>query len=186
MRWLRHRTAVTVGLLAVGLTLVAVGWYEKRGYVDLVAAGVRATEERRLDSRDFERAEGNLFAAPDLLAYNRGIRAYAAGRSAVAAGHFQEVISGSRSASLRALAYYSLGNLLALEGRAREAAEMYREALRLDPSDWDAKANLELLYAQLAVSEGEKAQAALKQAQEPVGAGDEVGQGGPGSGKAGI
>lgn len=184
MKWLRLRTAVTVGLLLVGTTLVFLGWYQKRGYLDLIASGARATEDTRFDNLDFERAERNLFGAKDLIAYNRGVRASAAGRFAAAAGFFQEVISQSQSPTLRAKAYYNLGNLLVLAGNAREAVEIYREALRLDPSDWEAKSNLEMLYAQ--ISGKETTDASLTQAREPGEPGDETGRSGPGSEKTGI
>lgn len=186
MRGLQRRTAVTVGLLAVGLILVGLGWYQKRGYADLVATGVKATEEGRFENRDFERADANLFASRELLAYNRGVRAATAGQPAAAARYFQEVLSRGASPALRARASYNLGNLLALEGRAREAADMYREALRLDPADWDAKANLERLYRQLEVAGEKQAKSGLTQAREPGEAGDETGQGGRGSAQGGI
>lgn len=186
MKWLRHRTAGTVGLLAVGMTLLLLGWHQKRGYVDPVAAGARATEEGRFDNRDFERAEGNLFASRELLAYNRGVRAAAAGELPLAARHFEEVIARGHSPSLQAKAFYNLGNLLALKGKPREAARMYREALRLDPSDWDAKSNLEMLYNHQEVSVEEKSNAGLTQAQEPRQAAGEEGGSGPRSGNAGI
>ena len=184
MKWLQLRTFAILGLLLVGTTLVFLGWYQKRGYLDLMASGARATEEARFDNLDFERAGQNLFGGKDVIAYNRGVRAFAAGRFAAAAGHFQEVISRSESPTLRAKAYYNLGNLLALGENAREAAEMYREALRLDPSDWEAKSNLEMLYAQAPGEE--RADASLTQAREPGKPGDETGQSGPGSKKAGI
>ncbi|MBI4610026.1 MAG: tetratricopeptide repeat protein [Candidatus Rokubacteria bacterium] len=186
MNWLRLRTAIAVGLLAAGTTSVFLGWYQKRGYVDLVAAGARATEEAKFDNRDFERAGGNLLASRDLIAYNRGVRASAAGQFAVAARYFQEAISRSRSPALRAKAHYNLGNVFAVQGKVREAAEMFREALRLDPSDWDAKSNLETLYTRVQISEEEGTNASLKQAQDLGRAGDEMGQGSSVSGKAGI
>lgn len=186
MKWPWLRTVVIVGLLAAGTTLVSLGWHGKRGYADAVAIGVRATEEGRFDSRDFERAEKNLFASKDLLAYDRGVRAYAAGQAALAARYFRDVISQSQSPALRAKAHYNLGNLLALGGNPREAAERYREALRLDPSDWDAKSNLETLYTQAQSADEEGGNASLRQAREPGESGNERGQGGPGTDGAGI
>lgn len=182
----RRRRAVTLGLLAVGLASLGLGWYEKRGYRDLVAAGAKATEEERFENRDFDRAEASLFASHDLLAYNRGVRAAAAGQADAAARHFQDVLSGRGSAALRARAAYNLGNLLALEGRAPEAAAMYREALRLDPSDWDAKANLEWLFTRHQATWEERAEAGLTQAPEPGEAGDGMGSGGQASVRTGI
>lgn len=184
MTWLRTAVAAWL-LLAIGAGLVFIGWYQKHGYLDRIASGVGATEEARFDNLDFDRAEGNLFASHDLLAYDRGVRASAAGQLARAARHFQDVIARSPSPTLRAKAYYNLGNLFALRGQAKEAAEMYREALRLDPSDWDAKSNLEMLY-EAEAPENEGANASLRQARDPGEAGGESGQGGRGPGNAGI
>lgn len=179
-----RRIGLAAGLVGMGAILVLAGWYQKRGYLDPVATGAKATEEARLDNLDFERAEGNLFAAQDVLAYDRGVRASTAGQFPLAARHFQDVIARSHSPSLRAKAHYNLGNLLALQGKVREAAEMYREALRLDPSDWDAKSNLETLY-EVEPSESDGARAALRQAPARD-AGSGAGQGGTGPAKSGI
>lgn len=187
MGWLQHRITVTVGVLFVGATLIAVGLYQKFGYFDRVAAGVKATEQGRFDNRDFERAARNLFASQALLAYNRGVRAAAAGRLRSAAAYFREVLSGSDSPTLKAKAHYNLGNLRALEGKGTEAAAMYREALRLDPSDWDAKYNLEALFVMQLKREDEGTNAALQQA--PGSRDVQQGAGSSGSsdaGKAGI
>ena len=186
MKWLRHRAVLTVGLLIVGAASLSLGWYQKRGYLDPMASGARATEQARFDNLEFERAEGNLFAAKDLIAYNRGVRASAAGQVVLAARHFRQAISKSQSPTLRARAYYNFGNLLARKGSAKEAAEMYREALRLDPTDWDAKSNLERLYALLQVPGEARADASLKQARELGNSADEAGQSGSGSDKGGI
>lgn len=186
MTWRRPRLAITVGVLTIGIASLGLGWYQKRGYVDLVAGGAKATEEGRFENRDFEQAEANLFASRELLAYNRGVRAAAAGQPAAAARHFQEVLSRGASASLRARAAYNLGNLFALDGRAQEAAAMYREALRLDPSDWDAKANLELVFGRLQATGEELAETGLTQAPEPGETGNQIGPGGPGSARGGI
>lgn len=183
----RSRTALTLGLLTAGAALLFLAWHEKHGYVDRVAAGAKAIEEGQLETRDFERAEGHPFASREILAYDQGVRAYAAGQLAEAARHFQEVISRGRSPSLRAKAYYNLGNLLALEGKPREAVALYREALRLDPGDWDAKANLEMLSAQLQSQETQETGASLKQAPDSTGGDLAPGpQAGSKAGQAGI
>lgn len=184
--WLRRRVVVLLGLLTAGAALLLLGWYQKRGYVDLVAAAVVATEEGRFDDRGLEDAERNLFASKELLAYDAGVRAYAAGRAAAAARHFRYVVEQGQSPSLRAKASYNLGNLLALGGDASGAAEMYRAALRLDPADWDAKANLEMLATQHRVSEGEASNAALTQAREAQEDVAEGGRAGRATPRAGI
>lgn len=172
----RLRTAIALGLTTVGAALLLLAWDQKHGYVDRVATGAKAIEDGRFEDRNFERADGHPFASRDLLIYNRGVRAYAAGQLAEAARLFQEVISRGRSPSLRAKAYYNLGNLLALEGKPHEAVALYREALRLDPGDWDAKANLEMLSAELQSSEAQEADAPLTQAAPPE---DHTAPGGP-------
>src|SRR5207237_4063284 len=50
---------------------------------------------------------------------------------------------------LRAVAQYDRGNSLYRLGRLEDARDAYREALRLDPTDRDAKFNLELVQRQL-------------------------------------
>lgn len=182
----RLRSLVAVGFLVVGATLVALGSSYEVGYVDPVASAARATAERRFDNRDLDRAQRSPFASRALVAYDRGVRASAAGELALAVRQFQEVIARSDSPTLRAKAYYNLGNLLALAGKAPEAASMYREALRLDPSDWDAKANLEMLSAQADTSERAAANATLRQAPEPGGPGGGNGPGGAGTERVGI
>lgn len=162
-----RRALTTLGLLATGGALLFLGWHEKHGYLDPVAAGAKALQEGRLDDPGFERARGNLLADPDLLAYNEGVKASAAGDLEAAADLFLEVVSRSRSPDLRAKALYNLGTLLAPAGKPREAATRYREALRLDPWDWDAKANLELLAEPPEAPEAEQAPGPLKPAPEP-------------------
>lgn len=166
MSWLRHPRALVLALLAVGTISLTAGWYQKLGYLDAIARGARATEQGRFDNTDLEQAGRNVFAARDLVAYHQGVRAAAAGRLARATERFLDVVSRSQSPTLRARAYYNLGNLLALQGKVQDAVEMYREALRLDPSDWDAKSNLEALYAQRAIPEAERTGGSLTQARE--------------------
>ena len=50
---------------------------------------------------------------------------------------------------LRARAYYNLGNSFYRQGQFAEAIAAYKEALKLDPDDQDAKHNLELAQRKL-------------------------------------
>ncbi|HVR30359.1 MAG TPA: VWA domain-containing protein [Thermoanaerobaculia bacterium] len=51
--------------------------------------------------------------------------------------------------SLRAEAWYDLGNVAYRQGLLEQAIELYHRSLDLDPSDEDAKWNLELVHAEL-------------------------------------
>jgi Ca-activated chloride channel homolog len=90
-------------------------------------------------------------ASPELH-YNLGTALLALGRHAEAEAQFVRALESVEPA-LRQRAYYNLGNRFLGAGRAGgdeaarlldAAAEAYRHALRLDPSDVDAKWNLEL------------------------------------------
>ncbi len=62
------------------------------------------------------------------------------------------------SADLRAIAQYDRGNTLYRLGRLEDARDAYRESLRLDPTDRDAKFNLELVQRLLdAKAQGQQA-----------------------------
>jgi tetratricopeptide (TPR) repeat protein len=158
--------AVSIALLALGVAILVLAGYQKRIH-DLVAEGARAIGEQRLDERALEEAAGSMFVGWDVIAYNRGVRAAVAGHVDAALDHFRAVIAGSSSLALRAKAHYNLGNLLARAGRPREAIAMYRETLRLDPGDWDAKANLESLALRHSGDLPADAEGALKPVQKP-------------------
>ena len=61
---------------------------------------------------------------------------------------------------LRAIAQYARGNTLFRMGRYEDARDAYREALRIDPSDRDAKFNLEIVQRILAGRPGQPGQQA--------------------------
>jgi Ca-activated chloride channel family protein len=67
---------------------------------------------------------------------------------------------------LRARAYYNLGNSFYRQGQFAEAIAAYREALKLDPDDQDAKHNLELAQQQL---ESQQLTPSPQPSQGPVG-----------------
>lgn len=136
----------TLLLLAFGLTLMAFGIWAELRYDDLVRNGNLSVALNRFDTIDYERAKRFPMASSDLLAYNLGVLAYKAGNFERAADSFREAIDLSRDAQLKGKAYYNLGNIFAIINQPKVAANMYREALRINPTDWDAKYNLERLY----------------------------------------
>jgi Ca-activated chloride channel family protein len=76
-----------------------------------------------------------------------GARAYRANNLKKASDHFSEVIRYGQDVLQKKQAFYNLGNILVQLDLPRQAAEMYKESLRLDPEDWESKYNLERLYA---------------------------------------
>lgn len=160
------RRALQIILFAVGWILFVSGIYYKSGYLDLIKKGNQATQENRFDNQDYEKAEKNLFASKDIIHYNLGVRAYKADNLKRAADYFRQVIQESNSNDLKAKAYYNLGNILTVMEQPKEAAAMYQAALRLDPSDWETKYNLERLYVFNPKAFGEENQEASMQ-QEP-------------------
>ena len=80
-----------------------------------------------------------------------------AGRALHALGEFERAISESSraaeaaDATLAARAFFNLGNHRVAEGDLISARNAYIESLLLDPTDFDAKFNLELVNAALAV-----------------------------------
>ena len=133
-------------LIIIGGLCLCCGIYQKYWYSDLIGEAVKAMEENRLDQQYLEKARRSLFASEELIAYNMGVRAYRANNLKKASEHFYGVIRKSHDSFSKKRAYYNLGNILVGLDLPKKAAEMYRESLRLDPTDWESKYNLERLY----------------------------------------
>jgi tetratricopeptide (TPR) repeat protein len=133
-------------LIIAGVIFLSCGIYQKYWYADVIGEAVKAIEEKRLDQQCLEKARESLFASEDLILYNMGVRAYRADNLEKASEHFYQVISKSNDPSLKKRAYYNIGNILVRLDLPKKAAEMYRESLRIDPTDWESKYNLERLY----------------------------------------
>jgi tetratricopeptide (TPR) repeat protein len=133
-------------LIIAGVIFLSCGIYMKYWYADVIGEAVKAIEEKRLDQQCLERARESLFMSEDLILYNMGVRAYRADNLNKASEHFYQVISKSNDPSLKKRAYYNIGNILVRLDLPKKAAEMYRESLRIDPTDWESKYNLERLY----------------------------------------
>jgi tetratricopeptide (TPR) repeat protein len=151
-----------VTLLILGGLGFSYGVYQKYWYSDLIQNAAESMQANRLDQQYLEEAKKGLFSSDGLIAYNMGVRAYRANDLKKASQHFYEVIRSSQDSSAKKQAYYNLGNILVQLELPRKAKEMYEESLRLDPSDWDCKYNLERLYViYLEESPGEGKQASL-------------------------
>jgi tetratricopeptide (TPR) repeat protein len=153
-----------VYVLIMGGLCLSYGIYQKYWYADLIRKAVESIEANRLDQQHLEEAKKGLFSSDDLIAYNQGVRAYRASNLKRASEYFFEVIRSSHRSSQKKLAYYNLGNILVQLDLPRKAAEMYQESLRLDPTDWESKYNLERLYVFYPKTfSGESDQASLNQ-----------------------
>lgn len=133
-------------VLIMGGLCLSYGIYQKYWYSDPILEAVKTIETNRLDQQHLEKAKKSLFTLEDLISYNMGVRAYRANNLKKASEHFYEVIRKSRDPFRKNRAYYNLGNILVKLDLPKKAAEMYRESLRIDPTDWESKYNLERLY----------------------------------------
>ncbi|HZA13117.1 MAG TPA: tetratricopeptide repeat protein [Myxococcaceae bacterium] len=114
-----------------------------------VEAGAKAYAEGRYDDAlaDFEAARKEV---PDSAAadFNAGTALYKLGRFSEAREAFQRAAQAA-SGTLRQKDYYNLGNALAQLGEEKAAIGAYRKALTLDPSDEQARHNLEVLLRKI-------------------------------------
>lgn len=117
-----------------------------RVHADDVARGLAAYERE-----DYAAAVDALTAAreaaPDdaRVAFDLGTAHYQAGDPEAAVPLFEAAITSAEDAALRAQSLYNAGNAYAQLGQFDRAVDAYERALRIDPSDMDAKANLELV-----------------------------------------
>jgi Ca-activated chloride channel family protein len=138
MVWGAFLLSITIALAACGSTVASSNrqgnklYYEGK-YDEALSAYQKAQAEQ-----------------PDLaeLHYNVGNTLH---RKENYQGAVAETLQGLSKADpdLRARAYYNLGNSFYRQGQFAEAIAAYREALKLDPDDQDAKHNLELAQQQL-------------------------------------
>lgn len=89
------------------------------------------------------------------LRYNMGTTYYQLNQTGTAAAELLQAaeqvpfLRGKRHKSFQASVYYNLGNAFFREEEFAQAVNAYVEALRFDPSDKDAKHNLELALERL-------------------------------------
>ena len=120
--------------------------YQQRQYSLFLVAGHRAVTELRFDSQDYVQAGRLWFANQERLRFNQGVLAYAAGHLRRATDLFREVSQRTPNPILQTRALYNLSVVLLQLDEIRGAAELLKEALRLDPHDKEAKFALEQLY----------------------------------------
>jgi tetratricopeptide (TPR) repeat protein len=94
----------------------------------------------------YDKAATKLGAAPGLH-FDRGTALYALSRFDEATQEFLHATE-TKDGSLKAAAFYNLGNAYAKATKFKEAIEAYKRSLALNPRDNQAKANLELAQRQ--------------------------------------
>lgn len=116
-----------------------------------VEDGNQAYEEARYDEALSEYREA-LLATPGepAVGYNVGNTLHQLRRYEEATVASSDALARAEEEQLAASLRYALGNHAVMRGALEEARERYVESLRINPDDEDAKANLELVLAQLA------------------------------------
>ncbi len=152
------------GLLFLGgLSCFGLAFHQYH-YMQLIEAGNQALAEQRFDSQEYEQASRFWFARQDVLLFNQSVLAYKAQNFTRAADQLRRVAQMTSNRKLRAQALYNLGVVVLEFEEAEGAAEMFKEALRNEPQDTEAKFNLERLYQWVLLKEGDHGEASLKQA----------------------
>ncbi len=116
-----------------------------------VARGMRAYEEGRFEDAlaAFEAAKRELPASA-VLDHNIGNAHYKLGRYEEAEkAWLRATSSAADDPSLRQKGFFNLGNAYAAQEKNKEAIGMYRKALALNPSDAEARHNLEVLLRKI-------------------------------------
>ena len=174
MKRMRRQTLAVVLVVALG------GWQPFRAADPDVVAGNDAYAAGRYDEAiaAYARAEERGAVDPDGLAYDRGTAELAAAgklgdaaaKQALTQQGFEHLkqAAHAKDAQVRGAAHYNTGNALLGANKLDDAIEAYKDALREDPRQDDARVNLEV---------------ALRRKQKQGGGGQ--GQGQPGQGQPG-
>jgi Ca-activated chloride channel homolog len=129
-----------------------------------MAAGNQAVAEKRFDTQDYDRASQYWLAREDIVLTNQGLLAYHAKNYPRAADLFRQVSVSTQRPEVKRQALYNLGRMFLELKEVERAADFFKEVLRLDPEDHEAKFNLERLYHFVLLKEGNHSEANLKQA----------------------
>jgi len=160
----RSATTYCVAILALSLTDLLTPFQApstreaKRGLAAYEAGDYAEASDRFLAAQD-------ATSAPDAtLIYDLGTAAYREGESAAAVQNLARV--AGEPGSLGEQAAYNLGNALYRGGKLDAALQAYREALRRDPNDEDARFNYELTLSKLQQQKNQQKNQNQKQNQD--------------------
>jgi Ca-activated chloride channel family protein len=136
------RTGALVLGAALALVVVDSGLASSAGAKN--NEGNRLYDQEQYDEamRKYTDAQASLPEAPELH-YNIGNVLFRKGEYDKSVGEYMRA-QAAKDPELSQAATFNRGNALMLSGRVQEAVQAYVQALRADPSDQDAKRNLEL------------------------------------------
>ena len=146
-----------------GLGCLGFALYQQQ-YVRVIAKGNAAIAEQRFDTLYYEQASRYWLANNDLLLFNQGVLAFKARNLPRAAEYFRQVQQHTTNPALQVKSQYNLGVVMLALEEVERAAEFFKETLRLDPQDKEAKFNLERLYHFVLLQQGAQGEASMKQA----------------------
>ncbi|MGQ0644686.1 MAG: VWA domain-containing protein [Elusimicrobiota bacterium] len=171
---------------ALALLLLEFLWPETPGHFGRLLRRARETAPRLF--RRSAAAGILLLAAPraealgrapgeSVAEFNRGVKQYKKGDYSAAARSFQAARPGFADAERAARSAYNAGNASFRQERFSDAVEHYKQALRLNPADADAKHNLELArkmtQAQKSQPKPDEKNKGGSKDQEPSGGGED-------------
>ncbi len=146
---MRQGTLVVNGLLACLVLVVGTGprAYGQKGRNE-VDEGNRQFEKGKFEEAraSYRKALGEAPGSP-VATFNLGGSQYKLKEFSDAEESFLEAAQSSDSEVL-GRAHYNLGNSLFRQGRVEESVEAFKQALRLNPNDHQAKHNLEFVLTQ--------------------------------------
>jgi len=141
----RPQGAVWLVVLAASLLTGGV----PRKAAQLNRDGNRAFDNKKFDdaAQLYEEAQTKFPESPE-LAYNKGDALYKLGKYGDAVGHLRRG-ADSTDPAMRQKSLYNLGNAFHELKELQMAAKAYRDALKLNPADLDAKINYEKTMREL-------------------------------------
>lgn len=175
-RWSLRSAAATAAVTVLATALGPSEALAQRGRSE-VKEGNRLYSEGRYDEAHEKYLEA-LRAAPNspLIRFNDGNALYRSQEFQRALAAYREAIE-SGDPALESKAWYNLGNAFYRHQKLPEALDAYKQALRSDPTDEDAKHNLELLLELLEQQQQQQEQQDQGQGEdESAGEGEGAGE----------
>lgn len=124
--------------------------------IEKVREGNRRYQENKYEDAVNKYKEAlNINPSSAIAVFNMGVAKYKQGYYASAINDFNAVIA-RKDASLEAKVYYNLGNAFFKANMVKQAVHSFKESVRINPYDMDARYNLELSLARLKTLEKEK------------------------------